>query len=63
MINGGYEPTRFKSKPTLSPLESVELLVGDGADVAAATERGVALAHGAMLTRYLVEAPPNVCTP
>ena len=65
IVTGGFESTRFKSKPTPSPLESVELLFL-GSSNAAATEslqRGVAMARGAMLTRYLVEAPPNVCTP
>jgi leucyl aminopeptidase len=44
------------------PAAAVELLFG-GDDAAAAVERGRALALGALLTRYLVEAPPNVCTP
>lgn len=62
IVNGAYEATRFKTKPNLSTVESVELLFGGDA-AAAAIERGQALALGALLTRYLVEAPPNVCTP
>ncbi|GAB4822773.1 hypothetical protein N2152v2_009819 [Parachlorella kessleri] len=70
VINGGYESTRFKTKPTPSPLERVELLLGQGAagssaagEVDAAVRQGVVLARGALLTRYLVESPPNVATP
>ncbi|KAL4431101.1 hypothetical protein ABPG75_006357 [Micractinium tetrahymenae] len=62
LLGGAYESTRFKTKPNLSSLETVDLLFG-GAAAAAAIERGRALALGALLTRYLVEAPPNVCTP
>lgn len=61
IVNGAYESTRFKNKPTPSPLESVELLFAAGADASIA--HGVAMAKGALLTRYLVESPPNVCTP
>ncbi|KXZ46440.1 hypothetical protein GPECTOR_43g876 [Gonium pectorale] len=63
---GGYETTRFKSKksPTASKLASVHLLVdAEQAAADAAIARGVATAQGNLLTRYLVEAPPNVCTP
>lgn len=65
IITGAFESTRFKSNPTPSPLEAVELLFL-GASNAAASEslqHGIAMGRGAMLTRYLVEAPPNVCTP
>jgi leucyl aminopeptidase len=65
-INGGYEATRFKSKPAPEGVASLELLFADGSSSAAATEaitRGDALARGAMFTRYLVESPPNVATP
>lgn len=40
----------------------MEFLFG-GEAAEAAIARGRALAHGALLTRYLVESPPNVCTP
>lgn len=63
LLNGGYESTRFKTKPAKPTLEKVELLFAGGADAAAAVARGSALAKGAIFTRYLVEAPPNVCTP
>jgi leucyl aminopeptidase len=60
IVNGAYESTRFKNKPTPSTLEAVELLFASNSDAVA---HGVAMARGALLTRYLVEAPPNVCTP
>ena len=71
IVNGAYESTRFKSAKAASsspgsPLESVELLFlgASNADAASASlAHGVAMARGALLTRYLVEAPPNVCTP
>ena len=46
--------------PCLPP--TVELLFGGDA-AAPEVAAGLALARGAILTRYLVEAPPNVCTP
>lgn len=48
--------------PLHPPTPAVDVLFG-GDDAAAAIERGRALALGALLARYLVEAPPNVCTP
>ncbi|KAL4534249.1 hypothetical protein Ndes2437B_g03536 [Nannochloris sp. 'desiccata'] len=63
IVNGAYESTRFKNKPTPSTLEAVELLFPSGAGADASIAHGVAMAKGALLTRYLVEAPPNVCTP
>ncbi|GLI60782.1 hypothetical protein VaNZ11_003014, partial [Volvox africanus] len=63
---GGYESSRFKSKksPTASKLASVQVLMDlDAAAADAAVARGVAAARGNLVTRYLVEAPPNVCTP
>lgn len=66
VLGGGYESTRFKSKPGGSPLESVDLLMGSGGNPAGVQERvnrGLMLARGALLTRYLVESPPNVATP
>jgi len=58
---GAYEATRFKSKPNLSKLESVTLQASG--DTAAAIAAATAHATGTFMTRYLVEAPPNVCTP
>ncbi|PSC76746.1 aminopeptidase family isoform B [Micractinium conductrix] len=63
VVNGAYESTRFKSKQApATTLDNVDLLFGGDA-AAAAIARARALALGALLTRYLVEAPPNVCTP
>ncbi|KAI3433435.1 hypothetical protein D9Q98_003250 [Chlorella vulgaris] len=63
-VNGAYESTRFKSKSKDSSVESVALMLGGNeAAAASAVQHGQALALGALLTRYLVEAPPNVCTP
>jgi len=58
LLLGAYESTRFKNKPKPSPLEAVQIL-GSSASV----EEAKAMAAGTMLTRYLVEAPPNVATP
>ena len=65
IVNGAYESHRFKSKSTPpSPLESTQLLfVPDTEAARASVAHGVAMATGALLTRYLVESPPNVCTP
>ena len=65
---GGYESTRFKSKksPTASNLAQLELvgpLACPDTGFAAAASRANAVAKGTLLARYLVEAPPNVCTP
>lgn len=66
IVNGAYESTRFKSKKDgsdsskASPLKGVEFLFEAEADLIAT---GVAFARGSLFTRYLVEAPPNVCTP
>lgn len=72
-LQGAYESTRFKSKaPKGARLESLALVGfgGAGAGGAAnadalklAIKQGASVAVGALLTRYLVEAPPNVCTP
>lgn len=59
---GAYEATRFKAKPCLSTLESLALL-GFQAGAQKGIKKAEAVAKGAMLTRYLVEAPANVCTP
>lgn len=59
LLLGAYESTRFKNKPKPSPLESVTIFGGSGAT----PDEAMAMARGTMLTRYLVEAPPNVATP
>lgn len=66
LLNGAYEPTRFKSKTAPTHLNSVDMLFlssNSAAAANAAITRSVSLAKGALFTRYLVEAPPNVCTP
>eukprot|EP00884_Botryococcus_braunii_P010304 jgi/Botrbrau1/19275/Bobra.0073s0022.1 len=63
---GGYEATRFKNKPTVSPLQSVEIVVPGAVDEAlftTAVQQSIALASGTLLARYLTETPPNICTP
>mmetsp|Transcript_38753 Transcript_38753/g.109579 ORF Transcript_38753/g.109579 Transcript_38753/m.109579 type:complete len:618 (+) Transcript_38753:3-1856(+) len=60
VLLGGFESTRFKSKPKPSSLASLQILSsGDSASIA----RAAAMARGVMLTRLLVEAPPNVANP
>jgi len=60
----GTEPARpILPTPPSPSLLPVELLFAGGSDAAAAVATGSALAKGAIFTRYLVEAPPNVCTP
>jgi leucyl aminopeptidase len=63
VLGASFESTRFKSKPKPgSKLSSVEVLApGVAADAALA--KAVSVAKGVALTKYLVEAPPNVCTP
>ncbi|DBB18259.1 TPA: hypothetical protein ACH3X3_003221 [Trebouxia sp. C0006] len=67
-----YEAVRFKkAQPKLTggswtSLEKLQVLLPEGADVGKAqksVERSYAMAKGAIVTRYLVEAPPNICTP
>lgn len=64
ILTGAYESTRFKTKKEDAPepfvLKSVDLLF-DADDKAIA--RGTAMSKGVFVTKYLVEAPPNVCTP
>ena len=65
VLTSGYESTRFKKESKAPALASVEILspgISD-ADMTKATLRGVSLARGNLFCRYLVEAPPNVCTP
>lgn len=63
LLVGCYESTRFKSKNKPSKLKDVHLLGAGDANAADAVKTGAAVAAGNFLTRYLVEAPPNVCTP
>ncbi|GFH26675.1 cytosol_AP domain-containing protein [Haematococcus lacustris] len=53
LLLGGYESSRFKSKksPTASKLAALDVLSGGLAAPLAVSEE------------YLVEAPPNICTP
>jgi leucyl aminopeptidase len=62
---GAYESTRFKSAAPPAPrLEQLAFLgLPPSADAASALPRASAAAAGNLLARYLVEAPPNVCTP
>ncbi|GMH39891.1 hypothetical protein BSKO_07795 [Bryopsis sp. KO-2023] len=61
---GGYEATRFKAEPKISPLETVNLAFSCSEDdLKTAVSKAEAVARGVLLTRFLVEAPPNVCNP
>lgn len=66
-IVGAYESTRFKSAhppaPRLESLAFLGLPSDAAASADAALKRASAAAAGNLLARYLVEAPPNVCTP
>jgi leucyl aminopeptidase len=56
------ESSRFKNEGKPPPLATVTLL-GVPPTVEAAIKRVTALARGTLYARYLVEAPPNVCSP
>ena len=61
---GAYRFDTYKSKDADAPspeLDAVTLL-GEAA-TAAAVERGEALARAVLLSRQLVNEPPNICTP
>lgn len=61
---GAYEATRFKAEPKISPLEEVSLAFPcSEEDLRATVSKAEAVARGVILTRFLVEAPPNICTP
>lgn len=61
---GAYEATRFKADPKISPLETVSLAFSaPEEEITEEVKKGEAVARGVLLTRYLVEAPPNVCNP
>jgi len=52
LLTGAYEATRFKAKPTLSRLESLEVLTaGDAGAAEAAIATAAGLAVGTTLTR------------
>jgi leucyl aminopeptidase len=61
------EGTRLKSDP--GPAAGLNTLVvvapagEDAAGMAAGIARGASLARGNLYARWLVDAPPNVCTP
>lgn len=64
LLHSMYETSRFKSTAAAPRLATGELLFGGGDEAAAAAiARARAFVSGTTLTRYLVEAPPNVCTP
>ena len=62
LLTGAHAATRFKHGPGPARLASAALF-GFGPGVDAGVAAGSALARGITLARYLVEAPPNVCTP
>ena len=75
VLLGKYESTRFKSQPegegagggAQEGPEAIELLglfpAAAQGEVDAALVQARGVASGVTLARYLVEAPPNVCTP
>ena len=58
-----YRFTRFKSDPKASTLESVTIVGRGGKRVAAAVERGNAVAEAVALARDLVNTPPGDLVP
>ncbi|WIA31378.1 hypothetical protein OEZ86_002277 [Tetradesmus obliquus] len=64
-LAGCYESLRFKSKAKAPKLAALHLmgLGGSQQQLEAGLQAGAGLAAGNFMTRYLVEAPPNVCTP
>ena len=56
---GTYRFTRFKSDPRPSKISNILILDGDQDEI----DRGVALAEATVLTRDLVNEPPNSLTP
>lgn len=63
VLTGAYESTRFKSDAKQGPLECVTVLVAPTKAATRAAAEATALAKGNLYCRWLVEAPPNVCTP
>jgi len=66
---GAYESSRFKHGPAATRVSGAELFFPSAAassspaELLAGAAEGGAVASGVLLARYLVEAPPNVCTP
>lgn len=60
---GSFEDQRFKSEPSKTTLAEVKIVSQPGVDVTAEISAGKAAASGIVLTKQLVAAPPNVCTP
>ena len=66
---GAYESSRFKHGPAATRVADAELFFpsasssSSAAELLAGAAQGSAVASGVLLARYLVEAPPNVCTP
>lgn len=58
---GTHTDERFKSKPKATPLKTIELALPTASSSAVAAAQAVA--SGAVLTRHIVGAPPNVLTP
>jgi leucyl aminopeptidase len=63
LLTGAHAATRFKHGPGPSRLGTATLYGLPPGAVAGGVAEGGALARGITLARYLVEAPPNVCTP
>jgi leucyl aminopeptidase len=62
IMTGGYESTRFKSKGPKQIVGGIEILFLTEKNLPS-IEKGLALGKGALFSRWLVESPPNVCTP
>ena len=66
---GAYESSRFKHGPAATRVSEAKLFFPSAApssssvDLLAGASSGNAVASGILLARYLVEAPPNICTP
>lgn len=63
---GAYESSRFKHGAAASRVSSAKLFFpssSSSADLLAGAAKGNATASGVLLARFLVEAPPNICTP
>ena len=64
---GAYESSRFKHGPAATRVAGAKLFfppsASSAAELLAGAAQGNAVASGILLARYLVEAPPNVCTP
>ena len=63
---GAYESSRFKHGPAATRVAEAKLFFPSSsseADLLAGAAQGSAVASGILLARFLVEAPPNVCTP